>query len=456
MNYRFSHLSIGTILALTLLFPGKVTAASGDIIPPPEPPKDERLVVFKLPFEDTDPAKIKDLVGQMTIQIRFEEQNWKFKFLPDTYTIQPQTYMMFHGQELPVPESKKVANFPTKTKYTLSITRQVLIDFITQNIESKVNKPKQDVTIREENGKIVFDGTAENGRVVEVNSMIKKMRAAIARNLTTLDAAVLEQPGLVFKEGLPDLEIKELLSTGLSDFGGSPSNRIHNIKTGMKRFNGVVIKKDSDFSFNDQLGEVDGAHGFLPELVIKGPDTIPEFGGGLCQTSTTAFRAALYAGLPILERRNHSYAVSYYVWPLGWGFDATIYIGVVDLKFKNDTPGDILVQTYTDGTHAYYKFYGIKDNRTIEVGDSVVTGYRSPPPAKMIETSSLPAGVKKVKENAHTGLTAYFTRDVTYESGETVSEKFTSVYQARPTVYMVGKASAPAGGDEYYTGDIGG
>jgi vancomycin resistance protein YoaR len=81
----------------------------------------------------------------------------------------------------------------------------------------------------------------------------------------------------------------------------------------------------------------------LPELVIKKEGTVPEFGGGLCQVSSTAFRAAMNGGLPITQRRNHAYAVQYYA---PQGTDATIYPGVVDLKFINDTPGDILIWAF--------------------------------------------------------------------------------------------------------------
>jgi vancomycin resistance protein YoaR len=199
---------------------------------------------------------------------------------------------------------------------------------------------------------------------------------------------------------------------------------------------------------------VDGAHGFLPELVIKGPDTIPEFGGGLCQVSTTMFRAALLSGLPILERRNHSYAVSYYVWPMGWGFDATVYIGAVDMKFKNDTPGDIIVQAYTEGTRVYYKFYGIRDSRQTLISNSVITGRSGPPAAIVQYTSALAPGKTRIKEKAHAGLSAYFTRTVTMPDGTVKKEKITSVYQARPQVTLAGGTDAPSDTDIYYTGDI--
>jgi vancomycin resistance protein YoaR len=159
------------------------------------------------------------------------------------------------------------------------------------------------------------------------------------------------------------LGIKELIAVGESDFRGSPKNRLHNIKIGVKQMQGVIIKPGEEFSFNHYLGPVEAEQGFLPELVIKRTGTVPELGGGLCQVSSTTFRAAMNAGLPITQRKNHAYAVQYYS---PQGTDATIYPGVVDLKFINDTPGHILIWPYfKDNTKLIFEFYGTKDNRKV-------------------------------------------------------------------------------------------
>ncbi|TSA46411.1 hypothetical protein D4R52_00550, partial [bacterium] len=171
---------------------------------------------------------------------------------------------------------------------------------------------------------------------------------------------------------LNNLGIQELLATGKSDFTGSTASRITNIRVGAARYRGLIIKPGEIFSFNKFLGPIDAEHGFKPELVIKPEGTVPEFGGGLCQVSSTAFRAAFFGGLPILERRNHSYAVKYYEWisddqPRAVGLDATIYPGAVDMKFQNDTPGAILIWTRVEGNRLYFDFYGTPDHRVVTV-----------------------------------------------------------------------------------------
>lgn len=181
----------------------------------------------------------------------------------------------------------------------------------------------------------------------------------------TVDLVVdIQQPAITENADLAELGITTLLARGESDFAGSPANRVHNIRVGASRYHGLLVPPGEEFSFNQYLGPVTAAAGYRPELVIKQNKTVPEYGGGLCQVSTTAFRAAAFSGLEITERKNHSYAVRYYGTP---GFDATIYPGYTDLRFRNNTPGHILVQTKIVGTKLIFDFWGTSDGRVVEV-----------------------------------------------------------------------------------------
>jgi vancomycin resistance protein YoaR len=172
------------------------------------------------------------------------------------------------------------------------------------------------------------------------------------------------------KDNIDELGIKEKIGTGESDFSGSTKNRKYNIEVATSRFHGLIIKPGEEFSFVKNLGEVDGDHGYKKELVIKKNTTVPEFGGGICQVSTTTFRAALNTGLEITERHNHAYPVSYYNPP---GLDATIYIPSPDLKFINDTENNILIQTRIEGTKLFFDFYGTSDGRQVELEGPTIT-----------------------------------------------------------------------------------
>ncbi len=205
-------------------------------------------------------------------------------------------------------------------------------------------------------------------------------------------------------EKVNNLGIKTLLSKGVSDFTGSSKARINNIKAGSNKFNGTIIKPGEEFSFNNILGDVDEKTGYEYELVIKSGKPIPEYGGGICQVSTTIFRAAILAGLPITERRPHSFPVKYYS---PQGFDATIYPGVTNLKFINDTPGHILIQIKTEGTKLTVEFYGSSDDRQTIVN-----------------------GPYQYDQKTNGALKAYFLRTISYTDKEKKQERFDSNYQA--------------------------
>ncbi|HBV58040.1 MAG TPA: hypothetical protein DEB73_02130 [Candidatus Magasanikbacteria bacterium] len=242
---------------------------------------------------------------------------------------------------------------------------------------------------------------------------------------------------------LNEMGIKEIIGIGRSDFRGSPPNRIHNIKTGAASLNGILIAPNEEFSLLKALGKIDGEHGYKPELVIKGNKTMPEFGGGLCQIGTTIFRATLASGLPILERQNHSYRVSYYEPPVG--IDATIYYPKPDFRFLNDTGRYILIQTRIEGTELIFEFWGTKDGRVALQSEPVVYNRTAPPPAKLIETLDLPIGKKKCTERAHAGADAVFTYTITYLDGAVKTQEFKSHYRPWGEVCLIGveKLSEP-------------
>ena len=207
------------------------------------------------------------------------------------------------------------------------------------------------------------------GRQLDLDRSAGLIAASLAGGRRAAPLAVeVTQPNITSTADIERLGITTLLAAGESDFVGSPKNRVHNINIGASRYHGALIAPGEEFSFNGLLGPVTAAAGFLPELVIKNNVTTPEFGGGLCQVSTTIFRAALNAGLEVTQRRNHSYAVSYYGTP---GLDATIYPPYTDLRFRNNTPGHILVQSEIVGTKLRFEFWGTDDGREVTVAGPV-------------------------------------------------------------------------------------
>lgn len=233
-------------------------------------------------------------------------------------------------------------------------------DVITKDIDIKGKNARLGFV----DGKIIVKEPSQNGRAVDRDKAIGDILNAVQNHISRdIALVVTESRAAVTEDNFEELGIKELISQGESDFVGSHASRIHNVMTAMEHFDGALIAPGEEFSFVELLGDVDASTGYLPELVIKGNKITKEFGGGVCQVSSTVFRAAVYAGLDITERRNHSFVVSYYGEP---GRDATIYIPHPDLKFINNTPGYILMQPHVEGTKLTFDFFGTSDGREVK------------------------------------------------------------------------------------------
>jgi vancomycin resistance protein YoaR len=228
-----------------------------------------------------------------------------------------------------------------------------------KTVADQVDRPAKNGRLTMQDGKLVFSGKSEDGLVIDRSVAVKEVIAKTEHGqVATLHAV--REPATVSPENLQKFGLKTLIGQATTTFGGSPVNRTFNIGVGAAKFDGVLIKPGEEFSFNTTLGDVGPETGYRPELVILENKTAPQYGGGLCQVSTTMFRAALDSGLPITDRTNHSYAVHYYD-PIG--MDATIYPPSPDMKFINNTPGYILVQTSMAGQSLTYEFYGTSDGR---------------------------------------------------------------------------------------------
>ncbi|OGE43885.1 hypothetical protein A3B45_02545 [Candidatus Daviesbacteria bacterium RIFCSPLOWO2_01_FULL_39_12] len=235
-----------------------------------------------------------------------------------------------------------------------------------------------------------------------------------------------------------NLGIKELLGQGVSRFAGSIQNRIYNIQLAASRINGVLIAPGETFSFNAEVGDISAASGYKQAYVIKSGRTVLDDGGGVCQVSTTVFRAVLNAGLPVVQRVAHAYRVGYYEQGFPPGLDATIFAPSVDFQFKNDTQNHILIQAYTSGTTLYVDLYGTPDGRFVSLTKSSVTNLTPPPPELRQDDPTLPKGEVKQVDWPAWGATVQFSRTVKRGTETLIQETFKSNYKAWQAVYLVG------------------
>ncbi|MCL6096177.1 MAG: VanW family protein [Patescibacteria group bacterium] len=237
-----------------------------------------------------------------------------------------------------------------------------------------------------------------------------------------------------------DFGIKELIGEGHSLFLHSIPSRIHNIALGASRFNGVLVAPGEVFSFDKALGDVSAFTGYQQAYIIQNGKTVLGDGGGICQVSTTFFRALLNAGLPIVERNAHAYRVGYYEQDSPPGLDATIFVPSVDLKFKNDTGNYILIQSQIDLDNLSLAFYlyGTRDGRQVSMTTPVVSNITPAPPDLYQDDPTLPKGQIKQTDFAAAGANVYFTRTVTKNGKQIIYDKFVSNYRPWQAIYLRG------------------
>lgn len=232
-------------------------------------------------------------------------------------------------------------------------------------------------------------------------------------------------------EAFPDL-----LSSYSTSFASSSSNRATNVSLATNKINGKVLMPGEVFSFNGTVGKRTPQAGFKVAGVYMNGQVATDYGGGICQVSSTLYNAVLRANLEIVDRSNHMFEVGYV--PIGT--DATVSWGAPDFKFKNSRSYPIKIVTSSSNRKCVVKFYGLKES---EEYDIEIVSYRTgsvPYRTTYTTDSSLAAGQQKVIQRGSNGA-----KSVTYrirkKNGQVISKELLSkdTYDPHNQIIAVGK-----------------
>lgn len=319
------------------------------------------------------------------------------------------------------------------------------IQGLSKDTASLVNRDAQKPIFKFENERVTEFSPSKDGLTVNENKLDNDIKGALLSLSLNKESQEIEIP--VTRDhpseqigDINNLGIKELLGRGTSKFSGSISSRVHNVALASSRINGVLVAPGDIFSFAKAVGDVSKYTGYKEAYIIQNGRTILGDGGGVCQVSTTLFRAVMNAGLPIIERHSHAYRVGYYEQDAPAGYDATVYVPSVDFKFRNDTQNYILVQTKVDTKNltAEFSIYGTSDGRKSKVTKPVLTNQIPPPDDLYVDDPTLPAGKIQQVEHKAWGGTSTFYYTVEKDGKEIFNKKFVSVYQPWQAVFMRG------------------
>lgn len=328
---------------------------------------------------------------------------------------------------------------------TDSLDDEKIKEYVGQ-LATLINQSAQDALFRFENGRVVAFRPSKKGALIDQTKTLQLIEEGLKRLEDSEESEKLIKLPVQLIE--PKIKIGDINRFGIvekiggshSSFRGSISSRIHNIQLASTKLSGILIPPGGVFSFNQSLGEVSETTGFKQAYIIKEGRTILGDGGGVCQASTTLFRAILNTGLPILERHPHAYRVVYYEQDSQPGFDATVFDPTADLKFKNDTPVYILIQANINipKRTLVFEIYGTNDGRKVSVSKARIWDQVPPPPDLYQDDLSLPTGTVKQIDWKAWGAKVAFDWKVT-RNGEVLQDRtFYSHYQPWQAVYLRG------------------
>jgi len=282
------------------------------------------------------------------------------------------------------------------------------------------------------------------GRSLDIEASIQAVDEGLNAAQSVIGLAfTYESPTVGDDATAEQLGITEAVSVVSTYFNGSSSGRIQNIRTASSAFHGLLIPPGETLSMSDVLGDISLDSGYAEALIIYGDRTISGVGGGVCQVSTTLFRAVFFGGYEIVERHPHAYRVGYYEQGPGSpgpGLDATVFVPLVDFKFRNDTPYWLLMETYIYGNQLLWKFYSSSDGRSVSWSSNVSNEVDAPKPLYKLNRD-LPDGKIKQVDYQADGMDVVVYRTVT-AGGETLHQDVIKThYLPWRAIYEFGKGA---------------
>jgi vancomycin resistance protein YoaR len=336
-----------------------------------------------------------------------------------------------------------VDNLDGTRRYTVSIEMSVFADYLNDLAPGLITSPRDgrfhfDTT----SGQLIVIQPSVSGRVLNIESTVARLQEAVFRydSRSVPMAFDFIEPRYHDRITAAELGITQLVSEATTYYSGSTAPRIHNITEGASRFDGVIVGPGEEFSFNAILGDVSEETGFVESKVIQGERTIDGIGGGVCQVSTTVFRAAFFGGFRIIDRDAHAYRVGYYEIGSPPGLDAAIWTPDQDFRFQNDTPFHLLIEVsiFPANSAIQFRFYSTNPGRQVEVLEPVIRNQVAPLPTRYEASDELQPGQSFQIDWAAEGADVVVTRVIRDIAGnEMAREDLYSFYAPWGAVIQV-------------------
>lgn len=310
---------------------------------------------------------------------------------------------------------------------------------------AELTAPAKNAEYKLENGEVVI---VEDKPKIEVDKAEIKKALESPQNTYSVNVKVTAPE--VTAEELKSLLFRDVIGSYSSNFATSSAARASNVRLTAERINGYILMPGDIFSYDKTVGRRTVANGYKEAGVYVGNKVESGVGGGICQTSSTLYSAALYANLEIVQRTSHSLPVAY----VPAGQDATIAEGYIDLKIKNNTGYPVKIVATVTGRNLECRILGVKvPGQTVELAHWKTADFEPKTERKL--NTEIPKGYKKIIQKGARGYSIASKR-IVKQNGETVKEeKLTnSVYRAANAEEEVNPAdeNTPSDRLKVYTG----
>lgn len=268
-------------------------------------------------------------------------------------------------------------------------------DIDIDNIYKEVHKEAQDAYITKDPFEIHphVEGVEFSISIDEVKTMLQEKQEKYTIPLKITKPKVTT-------DSLGDEAFPNRLATYSTKYSTADVNRTTNIKISVNKINGVVLLPGEEFSYNKVLGPRTPQAGYKLGAAYIGGKVVSDYGGGVCQTSSTLYNAVLLSNLEITSRTSHYFAAAY----VPVSRDATVYWPNLDFKFKNNRKYPIKIKAYTSNGVIKVEIFGTAEGSDYEVElQSYVTSY-IPYNTEYKDDNTLPEGKEVVEQAGTNGI----------------------------------------------------
>ena len=327
----------------------------------------------------------------LTVTLKFDAQSWEIPpdglgVAYDTEAVLEEAYAIGHTGSWFARRKEILAlgDQPYSARTTMTYDEAALTRTLA-DIKAKIDVPAADATVEfrpDKEEKFLFSKEAE-GRLVDLDSLVSQACTMIESGIG--GTIVIKTTPLIPTITVADIEpnVQRIVSVSTS-MKGSSSNRTHNIELCMAAFNGHVLQPGESFSFNEVVGPRTEETGYKEATVILRGEYVDDFGGGICQPSTTLYHAVVKADLEVVERNHHSIPSTYV--PVGQ--DATVDYGLYDFVFRNNSEHPVYIRAVVSGNDCEIAMYGrpLPEGAKIEMVTETVSTTPAPEPQVKIDT----------------------------------------------------------------------